>query len=175
MLKTSMVIIGIILLATLVSSFTWEYQKKTINGEFLITPVIVEKVVEIGSYKALINTTYFDTNTSQVVTIRKNQTMPIHVNVTLITYPKENTYALHIWSQSFDKTFNLSKDYTYSYKNEVITVKDLRRGGSWNDHDLDTCYNPGVPCRQFNISNPLNRQTIAQYSDYKMEIGDLLA
>ena len=36
-------------------------------------------------------------------------------------------------------------------KNNVLTMKDLSRGGSFKDHNLDECYNEGVPCTQIKL------------------------
>jgi len=36
-------------------------------------------------------------------------------------------------------------------EDNVLTLKDLSRGGSFKDHNLDECYNQGVPCTQIKL------------------------
>ena len=36
-------------------------------------------------------------------------------------------------------------------EDNVLTMKDLSRGGSFKDHNLDECYNQGVPCTQIKL------------------------
>ena len=38
-------------------------------------------------------------------------------------------------------------------EDNVLTMKDLSRGGSFKDHNLDECYNEGVPCTQIKLDN----------------------
>jgi hypothetical protein len=42
---------------------------------------------------------------------------------------------------------------TGEVKDGVLTMKDLSRGGSWKDHNMNECYNKGVPCIQIKIES----------------------
>ena len=58
---------------------------------------------------------------------------------------EENVKSLNL---ADGKKIIFKNDQTYSVKDGVLTVKALGSGGSWDDRDLDSCWNPGVPCTQ---------------------------
>jgi len=49
-------------------------------------------------------------------------------------------------------------------KNNILTLKDLSRGGSFKDHNLDECYNQGVPCTQIKLDT-LNYISLVKDTD----------
>lgn len=57
---------------------------------------------------------------------------------------------------------------TGSIKNNILTIKMLDRGGTWYDKDLDSCYNKGVPCAQYNLNNDCS--IILSYKDEDKQI-----
>ncbi len=55
-------------------------------------------------------------------------------------------------------------------EDNVLTMKDLSRGGSFKDHNLDECYNQGVPCTQIKLDT-LNYISLVKDDD-KISIED---
>ena len=55
-------------------------------------------------------------------------------------------------------------------EDNVLTLKDLSRGGSFKDHNLDECYNQGVPCTQIKLDT-LNYISLVKDDD-KISIED---
>ena len=55
-------------------------------------------------------------------------------------------------------------------EDNVLTMKDLSRGGSFKDHELDECYNQGVPCTQIKLDT-LNYISLVKDDD-KISIED---
>ena len=58
-----------------------------------------------------------------------------------------------------------SQDLTGDISNNILTLKSKQRGGTWNDHDLNSCYNIGVPCRQYNLTNNTDWDLLTDIED----------
>ena len=51
-----------------------------------------------------------------------------------------------------------------------LTLKKLGRGATWNDKDLCSCYNTGVPCTKFDMSDLNNITRLENYDDNGMVV-----
>lgn len=92
------------------------------------------------------NYTYYDENaTGENTTFSRNYTETIYTPVYKVVCSDRNVASLELAS---GKKIVYKEDHTYSVKDGVFTVKDLSRGGSWEDRDINSCWNPGVPCVQ---------------------------
>jgi len=86
-------------------------------------------------------------------------------NVTEVCYPK-NRHGINITISPPNQERYVSFDgMTGSMDYPILTLKSLERGGSWNDRDLNSCYNLGVPCRQLNISDTEDWQIVQDIED----------
>ena len=116
------------------------------------------------------NTSYLSNETGTIVTIEHNYTQPVYETINEPYCPKDKIESMTLTYKESTKTIEFHPtEYTYSFKDGVLTVKDIGRGASWNDPDLDNCVNPGIPCEQISF-NPMPEQTIKEFSDKDMSV-----
>jgi hypothetical protein len=99
------------------------------------------------------------------VTIEHSYEQPIYTTVNEPYCPKDKVDSMNLTYNGVSKVIDFKPElYTYSFKDGVLTIKDLSRGGSWGDVDLDSCYNPGVPCQQISFI-PIPERVVVEVVD----------
>lgn len=154
-----------------------EYGKVDLVVEYDCETTLVESQEISGydiSYKdETISVKNNQTNITITTTIEKELSTPLYETV-YTSYCKTNVKnGLTITNSQTAETKYLNlvdKDMTFSVKGNTLTTKDLTRGGSWNDRDLNSCWNRGVPCQQYDISNPENIETTLKIRDLDREV-----
>lgn len=90
---------------------------------------------------------------------------------TIIQCTPEKTDAIIIDDGKEQRVLDCDREkYTCSFKEGVLTKKDLSAGGTWQDRDLNNCWNPGVPCKQVDYSKDIYEpETKLEFKDINKE------
>lgn len=116
------------------------------------------------------NQTYFNNDTLQEETLTTWYNESVYEEVQSLYCPLEHVESMNFTYNGISKIVDCDpREYTCSFKNSVLTKKSIARGGSWSDSDLDSCWNPGVPCKQVDFI-PMPETTITEFRDAEVKV-----
>lgn len=156
---------GIIAVLLILSGGGIYYMDQNNNEiEVVCSQIFIEQTMnQTGEQTHFYNITFMNNITMQNETQVYNYTTPIYTTINKTYCPKDKVSKIIL---NNGKQIIFLEGKTYSLKNTTLTIKDLERGGSWGDRDLDSCWmENGVICDQYDISNPNNIRKIKSVSD----------